>query len=206
MPYKAEFALFIVLASLAALFFLWLFFYPPLRRHFRKTHTVRAYFKTVNRIAEDNDYYLINNFKSHTRDSTTFHIDHLLIGNKFIYCIRDRYYDGALSAKPEDGSWIYYHGKTAKYIDNPMQLNELRVERLALMSGISRSIFVSIVLINDDCWITPFDNVDTGSYLVSLKMLPKLIQMLEATDIEPLDQWEVERVVKDLATLKENEK
>ena len=205
MPYKAELTLFIVLAVIATLFFLFLFLYPPIKKSFYKHHTVRAYYKKVARIAEDNDFYLINNFKSHTTDSLTFHIDHLLVGDKYIYCIRDRYYDGALSAKEEDESWIYYQGKNAKYIDNPMRMNELRVEKLALMSGIKRDIFVSIVLINDDCWITPLSNTVSRSYLSSLAMLPKIIKTLESDDVPPLDQWAVERVVSDFATLKNNE-
>lgn len=204
MPYVAELALYIVVCVLAALFLLFLFLGGPIRIFLYRHHTVRMYYRHVNRVAQDNDYYLINNFKSKTAESESFHIDHLLIGNKFIYCIRDRYYEGALSANPQDNSWIYYRAKNTDYISNPMKRNELRTERLSLITGIERDIFISIVLINDDCYMGPFDNDSPDSFLVSVSLFPKLIAMLESQDVQPLDEWEVQRVVADFATLKRN--
>ena len=205
MPYPAELALIIVCTVLAAGLLLFLLFFSPVKRYLYKRHTVRMYYKTISRIAEDRDFYLINDFKSTTGSDETFHIDHLLVGNKYIYCIRDRYYPGALSAQPEDKSWIYYKRKTAQYIDNPMLKNVVRTERLSLITGIPRDIFVSIVLINDDCYLSPFENDGGNSFLITLKTLPQLIAILEGReDVEPLDEWEVQRVVADFAELKRN--
>ncbi|MBQ9457974.1 MAG: NERD domain-containing protein [Bacilli bacterium] len=204
MPYPAELTLLIVVTVIAAGFLATLFFYGPIKRWLYAHMTVRMYYSKVKRIAEDHDYYLINNFKSRTNDDESFHIDHLLVGNKYIYCIRDRYYPGALSAQPDDKSWIYYKRKNAQYIDNPMLKNVVRTERLALVSGISRNIFISIVVINDDCYLSPFDNQQKDSYLISLKTLPALIAQLESEDVPALDEWEVERVVADFAELKRN--
>ena len=203
MPYPAELALFIVVAVLSGLLLLFLFLYRPVRRYFFTHHTVRAYYRRIVKIAEDHDFYLINNFKSKTSDSEVFHIDHLLVGNKFIYCIRDRYYEGALTAKEEDPTWILYLKKGSKYIPNPMTRNQVRTERLSLITGIESDIFISIVLINDDCLTTPFESNSEDSFLVSMKALPALIEELESRDVPPLDSWEVERVVADFATLKD---
>lgn len=202
MPYPAELALYIVICVLAGVLILGLFLYHPLKRFFYRRHLVRSYYRKILRIAQDHDYYLINNFKSKTADEEAFHIDHLLVGDKYIYCIRDRYYEGALSAKASDPTWILYLRKGVKYIPNPMMRNQVRMEWLSLISGIEPSIFVSIVLINDDCYMAPFDNKAGDSFLVSLKMLPELIAMLESRDVPPLDPWEVERVVADFASLK----
>lgn len=205
MPYPAELALFIVVSVLAGILLLVLFLYRPVRRYLFTHHTVRAYYRKIVKIAEDNDYYLINNFKSKTSDSEVFHIDHLLVGAKYIYCIRDRFYEGSLAAKPLDPTWILYTKKGSTYISNPMLRNQVRTERLSLITGIDPSIFVSIVLINDDCYMAPFENTQPDSYLVSLKMLPELIEILESQDVPPLDEWEVERVVADFASLKRSE-
>ena len=55
------------------------------------------------------------------------------------------------------------------------------------MSGIDMKLFISIVLINDDCLITPFESTKDNSFLVSLKQLPKLIEAIESRDVEILD-------------------
>ncbi len=205
MPYPAEFALFIVVSIISGVFILALFLVDPIRHYFKVHHTVRAYYPKMKRIAEDNDYYLINDFASRTSDEETFHIDHLLVGNKYIYCIRDRYYEGALTAKENDPTWVHYGRKGSKYISNPMMRNLVRMEYLSLISGIDNSMFISIVVINDDCFTQPFDSESGDSFLVSLKRLPLLIEDLEARDVPPLDGWEVERVVNDFAALKARE-
>lgn len=205
MPYPAEFALFIVASIFGGVLILALFLADPIRRYFKVHHTVRAYYPKIKRIAEDNDYYLINDFASRTSDEETFHIDHLLVGNKYIYCIRDRYYEGALKAKESDPTWVHYGRKSSKYISNPMMRNLVRMEYLSLISGIDNSMFISIVVINDDCYTMPFESESRDSFLVCMKALPFLIKELEERDVPPLDSWEVERVVNDFAALKARE-
>lgn len=206
MPYPAELTLFIVVCVLLGVFVLLLLFYRPVQRFFRRHYTVRAYYRAIYRIAQDHDYYLINNFKSRTADSETFHIDHLLVGAKYIYCLRDRYYEGAISAKADDPTWILYHKGGSAYISNPMLRNQVRAERLSLITGIDPDVFISIVVINDDCYMAPFENTKDDSFLISLKGLAGLIKMLESREnVGTLDEWEVERVVNDFAALKKSE-
>ena len=176
---------FVSLTICAALFLAWVL-YGPIKRFLMKHYTVRMYYRKVNRIVLDNDFYLINNFENKTGDET-FHIDHIVIGEKFIYCIRDRYFDGALVVKEDNDGWLYYHGRKKNIVPNSLSMNLLRVERLSLMSGIDQKLFVSIVVINDDCLITPFELTRENSFLVSLKRLPKLIDYIESQDVEILD-------------------
>ena len=186
MPLMVEYSIYFVSLTICAVLFLIWVLYGPVKRFLMKRYTVRMYYRKVNRIVLDNDFYLINNFVNKTGDET-FHIDHIVIGEKFIYCIRDRYFDGALVVKEDNDGWLYYHGKKKTIVPNSLSMNLLRVERLSLMSGIDQKLFVSIVLINDDCLITPFDLTRENSYLVSLKRLPKLIDYIESQDVEILD-------------------
>ncbi|MBR1846391.1 MAG: NERD domain-containing protein [Bacilli bacterium] len=199
MPYNVELTLFIVLASVAGLAFLFWFLYGPIKRFLYAHYTVRMYYKRVYRVALDNDFYLINEFTNRTAELEEFHIDHILIGNKFFYCIRDRYYDGAIAAKEDNPSWIFFHKEKGEYITNPMELNKLRVQRLSLMSGIDEKLFVSIVLINDDCFLTPFQPKSGNSFLSSLKDFPKLIEELEAREEDPLNPWDIAVAARDFS-------
>lgn len=186
MPLMVEYAIFYVaLTIVSALFLLWVL-YGPIKRFLMKRRTVRMYYRKVNRVVLDHDFYLINCFENRTGDES-FHIDHIVIGEKYIYCIRDRYFDGAVVVKEDNAGWLYYHGRKKTIVPNPMAMNLLRMERLSLMSGIDQKLFISIVIINDECLITPFTSKRDDSFLVSLKHFPKLIDYLESRDVESLD-------------------
>ena len=204
MPYIVELTLFIVLATATGLGFCFWFLYGPIKRFLYRHHTVRMYYRRVYRVALDNDFYLINNFSNRTAELEEFHIDHILIGNKYFYCIRDRYYDGALAAKEDNPSWIFFRKSRGCYITNPLTMNKLRVQRLSLMSGIDERMFISIVLINDDCYLTPFQSESSDNYLSSLKDFPKLIEQLESRDVDPLDERAVAVAARDFAELNQS--
>lgn len=205
MPKQVELVLFVVLASLAALLFLYLFLSGPIRRLYYRHNTVRAYYRKVYKVALERDFLLINKFSNRTAELEEFHVDHILCGEKYFYCIRDRYYAGAVAAKEDDESWIYFHARKSEYIKNPMMLNKLRVQRLSLMSSIKEEDFISIVLINDDCLITPIEgDLEHGnSFLSSLRDFPKLIDQLESRDVDPLDEYAVSVAARDFAELNE---
>ena len=207
MPKSVELVLFVVCAVAAGLFFLFVFLYGPVKRFVYKHHTIRAYYRKVYRVAQERDLLLVNKFANRTAEFEEFHIDHILFGTKYFYCIRDRYYDGAIAAKEEDESWIFFHKKKTEYIKNPMMVNKLRLQRLSLMSGIDEKFFISVVLINDDCLITPVEgDLEQGdSFLSSLREFPKLIDRLEARDVNPLDERSVAVAARDFAALNESD-
>ncbi len=205
MPKNVELVLYIVCAIAVFLLFLFWFLYAPIKRFFYKHNTVRAYYRRIYKVALERDFYLVNKFANRTADLEEFHIDHILFGNKYFYCIRDRYYPGALAAKEEDESWIFFHKKKHEFIKNPMMVNKLRLQRLSLMSGIEEKFFISIVLINDDCLLTPLNSQSEDSFLVSLRDFPKLIDQLESRDVDPLDERSVAVAARDFADLNESD-
>ena len=203
MPYAVELSLFIVSASLATLLFLTLLLYPSFRRISYKHNTIYAYYKKIYRVALDEDFYLINAFKNKTADEEEFHIDHILIGNKFIYCIRDRYYDGAIRAKEKDQSWVFYSKKNKKgeIIPNPLRMNALRVDRMSLMTNLDKKLFISVILVNDDCLISPYEVTYPNNFVVSLKNFSSFIREKESLPIEPMDPRALDVAAKDIAQL-----
>lgn len=209
MSHFVELTIYIVSASLLGVFFLFLFLHSPIKRFLYERRTIRMYYGKVHRVTLDNDFYLINKWAlAIGEDDSGVHIDHIIFGDKFIYVVKDRYYHGAISAKPDDQSWIYYLGKRKKkYIDNPLILNHVRADRLSLASGLSRSYFVSIVLVNDDCLVTPFKNTTNDNFLVPLSKLGKFIEAKEKSkDVDAFTPDELAIAVRDLAELNQNGK
>ena len=153
--------------------------------------------------AEINDYYLINNLILRNNEQVICQIDHCLFGEKFIYVIKDRYYRGAIKGDKEDNIWIFYDkkGKTFE-MENPMKVNELRVEKLSLMTQIDSSFFISIVVINDDAIVKNMENMSSNdSYIVSRKKLPKLIKSIESRDVRKIDEKQLNFAVQDISRL-----
>lgn len=204
-PFSVRLTIFVVVAVVVSALTLFIMFYGPVKRWLYKHFTVRMYYKTVRRVTYDNDYLLINDFRNKVGSKENFTIDHLMAGDKYFYVIRDRYYPGAISAKEDDAKWLYYKGKKKQIINNPMMLNRLRVEHLALLSNVDVKYFISIVLVNDDCLMTPMDCTCNDSFLVSLKKFPKLIKIIESSsDVEPLQKESVAAAMKDFAKLNLN--
>ena len=207
MNYWVRLTIFVVAAVLAAAVFLFVFLRGPLKRYAWRHHTVRMFYKKIHQVALDYDFYLINNLVLKVGDDDFVHIDHVLLGDKFIYVIKDRYYEGAVSAKENDPSWIYYGNfKEKKYFDNPMRINKIRLERLSISSGIKPAFLISLVVVNDDCFVTPFINSSKDSYLVSLSRLGKLIGSIEERPVPPFTPEALKQTANDLHELNANEK
>lgn len=182
---------------------IFLIVYPFAKRRYQFKNFKKIYYKKIRAIAEINDYYLINNLILRNNEQVICQIDHCLFGEKFIYVIKDRYYRGAIKGDKEDNIWIFYDkkGKTFE-MENPMKVNELRVEKLSLMTQIDSSFFISIVVINDDAIVKNMENMSSNdSYIVSRKKLPKLIKSIESRDVKKIDEKQLNFAVQDISRL-----
>ncbi|MDD7622129.1 MAG: nuclease-related domain-containing protein [Candidatus Onthovivens sp.] len=182
---------------------IFLIVYPFAKRRYQFKNFKKIYYKKIRSIAEINDYYLINNLILRNNEQVICQIDHCLFGEKFIYVIKDRYYRGAIKGDKEDNIWIFYDkkGKTFE-MENPMKVNELRVEKLSLMTQIDSSFFISIVVINDDAIVKNMENMSSNdSYIVSRKKLPKLIKSIESRDVKKIDEKQLNFAVQDISRL-----
>ena len=100
--------IFIVVASIVLAILLFLAFYLPLHSHHKKKKFQEYYYKKINSIVHEFDYYLINNFVFKVENGKLAHVDHIIFAEKYIYLIFDYYYDGDLQGNIEDKSLIYF--------------------------------------------------------------------------------------------------
>lgn len=198
--------IFIVSCVLGGALLLYLFLSPLIKSYLYKHFTLKMYYKKIKKVVYDHDFYLINKWSLEMGEGDQgVHIDHLIFGEKYIYVIKDRYYEGALSAKADDKSWVYYFSpKKKKYIDNPLILNHIRADRLSLSSGLDRSYFISVTLINDDCFLPPFKNESKTDYLIPLSKLGKFIDAREKDDVHSFSPKELSAAVNELSELNQH--
>jgi hypothetical protein len=193
---------FIVAVILTSLLFLLLFFYKPVKAFIFRHNVSKVFYSRVMKLAKYNDFYLINDLKIKVGGEDFVTIDHVLGGDKFIYLITDCYFEGALSAKREDQNWIYYKkGGKKERILNPLFTNAKAVDHLSIASGINSSFLVGIVLVNDDCFVTPFDNVEGSSFFTPLSKLKDVIAAFEKKDVKPFVKEELWQTIHDLYDL-----
>ncbi|MFA5235618.1 MAG: nuclease-related domain-containing protein [Bacilli bacterium] len=192
----------IALIALVVFSLLWIIV-PILRRRYIANHLVPHFGKRIYHIALYNDFYLINQINLKLDDANEAHIDHLLFGEKYIYVIKDRYYDGALTGQERDVNWMFYprFNRRGKYITNPFLLNRVRVEKLALVTGLDQHFFINVIVTNDQCLLDDIVANDKATYIVKLKKLEKLIKTIEEREIAPIEPDQLDRAVKDIHRL-----
>ncbi len=154
------------------------------------------YYKRLYRLAMDKDYYLINNFIFKIDDSHVGRIDHILFGDKYIYLINDSYFDGDIEGKENDRSLILINKVGKKYyVDNPIIDNRNILTKLAIVTGIDKSLLISISLINDNCHsgvVTSSKN----SYIIQSNKMKYLIKAIESRPIGNINAKELANAVK----------
>ncbi len=197
---------FIALAILLVIAVLFFTIYPFVKKTGWKNNFVEKYGKSVYKLANHEDFYLINTLVFKGSDGNTFQIDHLLITEKYFFIIKDYYFDGKIEGKVDDSNWIYYFGNPNKpkkaFVDNPLFANRNRMSQLSILTNIDKSIMASIILVNDDCIISNIVTNNESEFIVKRKDLKKFVKSMDSNEnIGRLDQEELTYTVHDLARM-----
>jgi hypothetical protein len=201
-------AIIIFVLSSISLGSLLLLLLPSIKDWIYKHRYMEIFHKTIMRIAEDQDYQLINPVLFKLDDSTFLKIDHLLFGDKFIYVIKDEYYNGALLGKLKDQNWLFHHfdKQKGKYVKNPFMVNARRIEKLSLLTQLNENLFVSIIVVNDEAMIDRVSRGESLSFMVSIKKLPRVIAAFEDRNVMKLDAEKTQLAVNSIYRLSEENK
>ena len=81
----------------------------------------------LKKFAIDHDFPLLSDVVFEIREKEFIKIDHIMIGNKYIYVIACKTYYGYLNAKAIDEKWVLYKREKMLHVDNPLKNNEIRV-------------------------------------------------------------------------------
>jgi hypothetical protein len=164
-------------------------FYPWLKDTYASTHLNEVFNRLLYKTIHLYDYYLIPNVKIKLPGNEPVTIDHLVFGDKFIYAIKDLYFKGGLLGNAKDKEWQYFPFKHKKndsqYIPNPFLINQKRIEKLSIVTGLDQRLFISIILVNNKAIIDhiPFSN--DYEYIVNIRRFKKLLRAIEARDVPP---------------------
>lgn len=197
---------FVIIVPIILFIFLVLCLYFPISGAYRRKFFQIHFYKKVYRVALDNDYYLINQFVFKIDSSKNATVDHILFGNKYIYAIISKYYQGDLIGKYADKSLIFISHKGKKcYTDNPYNEAKFLTSKLSSSTGIDASLMIGIVLINDDCKVA-VQSESKQFYIIQRKRFAALIKAIESRPVEAINEAQLAKAVQSIAKLNKRKK
>ncbi len=197
---------FIIIVPIVVLLFLTICIYVSASSAYRRKHFQIHFYKQVYKVALNNDYYLINQFIFKVDSSKNATVDHILFGNKYIYVIVSKYYQGDLVGKYLDKSLIFISHKGKKcYTDNPINEVKLLASKLSSSTSIDASLMIGIVLVNDDCKVA-VQSESKQFYIIQRKRLAALIKAIESRPINSINENQLAKAVQSIAKLNKRKK
>jgi hypothetical protein len=185
---------------------LFLLLLPVFKDAYAKRYLNRIFNRFIYRYVENKDFYLIPFVKVKLPGNKDVIIDHLVFGNKYIYAIKDLYFMGGLLGKGSDKEWAYYeyknnNQKDYKYIPNPFLINKQRIDKLALVTGLDPTLFISIILVNNQAMINRIPVSEDNQFIVNIRSLGKLIDASESREVPPFNMMTLSKAVLDINTM-----
>ncbi len=194
----------IIIYSLAIVITLFIFFYPIVKKYLDLHCFHRMMQRRVYRITKNYDFCLLQNHTIPFDSGHSIKFDHIIFGDKYFYCIADKSWNGSVLGSYRDDNWILYEKNKdhRQYVKNPLKINQSRINKLSIMTGIDREIFINIVVVNDDCLFHCVSLRSDYVYIVHASDLEKTIIDIEKRNVQPFDSSEIEKVVAEINQLK----
>ena len=190
---------FFIIAPAVISIFLAICLYFPISHAYNRKHFQIHYYKRVYKVALENDYYLINQFLFKVDSSKLANVDHILFGNKYIYVITSKYYQGDLIGKYHDKSLIFISHKGKKcYTDNPFNQAKYLASKLSSSTGIDASLMIGIILVNDDCKVA-VQSDSKQFYIIQRKRFASLIKAIESRPVGEINPTQLQKAVQSIA-------
>ena len=195
---------FVIVVPIAVVLFLAIVLYFPISARYKRKHFQVRFYKRVYKVALESDFYLINQFYFKVDSNKLAKVDHILFGEKYIYVILGKYYEGDLVGKSSDKSLIFISHKGKKcYTDNPINQSKQLASKLSSSTGLDASLLIGITLINDDCKVE-VQSESKQFYIIQRKRFPALIKAIESRPVPNINEAQLAKAVQSIA--KENKR
>ena len=190
---------FIIIVPIVLILFSAVCLYFPISHAYNRKHFQIHYYKRVYKVALENDYFLINQFVFKIDSTKLANVDHILFGNKYIYVLSSKYYQGDLVGKYHDKSLIFISHRGKKcYTDNPFNQVKTLASKLSSSTGIDASLMIGIVLVNDDCKVA-VQSDSKQFYIIQRKRFASLIKAIESRPVCDINQNQLQKAVLSIA-------
>lgn len=184
---------YISLAIIAIAVVFILLFYLIFRNFYEAKHIKELTYRSLYRLANKNDYLLLNNYRIPIDDKNVGFIDHILITKKFIVLINDFSISGVVSGDYKSEELVNVKKKT-EIIANPLNYNINLTKRLSLFNDLDHSFLRGLVIINNDSKIM-INNSNEQFQLIRRKDIAKTVSKFDQSSIGDLNEESVVKFI-----------
>lgn len=142
-----------------------------------KNKRIRRYFK---KYVNKNDYLYLYDLCLRIAEGKYLYVDHLILGDRFIYAISTKFYYGFLTGKDIDEKWVLSDGKTTQIVDNPLLVNEFKLKYLSRIMEVDVDNLVNIVLLSKTCKVDSIEISNPNYNLCEEDTVLNIIQRHES--------------------------
>lgn len=133
----------------------------------------------LKKFAIDHDFPLLSDVVIQVRENKYVKIDHIMIGNKYIYVIACKCYYGYLNAKAIDEKWVLYRRDKLVHIENPLKNNEKRIKILSSLLDNSLEDFVNIIYLSKPVVASKIEGSKKKEFVLFEDDFEKFIEVYE---------------------------
>ena len=151
--------------------------------------------RKIRKYSKDKDFLFLSDVFLPIENNNAIMIDNIIFGNKYIYVIAQKHWEGNLKGFEYDTKWLLSSKTITKYIDNPLLSNRFKVVTLLkFLKEKDEDNIINIIAINDktkfkDIQAQPLENV------VKMSELFKTIDEYEKNSpFNDIKDEEIERV------------
>lgn len=134
----------------------------------------------LKKFAIDHDFPLLSDVVIQIREDKYIKIDHIMIGNKYIYVIACKCYYGYLNAKAVDEKWVLYRRDKLMHIENPLKNNDKRIKILSnLLENTTMDDFVNIIYLSKPVVASQIQGSNKKEFVLFEDDFEKFIEVYE---------------------------
>ena len=151
--------------------------------------------RKIRKYALNRDFLFLSDVFIPVNNEKAVIIDNIIFGNKYIYVVSQKHWEGTLKGFEYDTKWMIMHKEQTQYVDNPLISNRYKVHVLLNFLGEKEEEnVVNIIAINDRTSFEEF-NVPALESIVKMNKLFKTIDEFEKTStLNDIKEEEIERI------------
>ena len=165
------------------------------KHYYGKNPKNRKLDRKIKKYARDRDFLFLTDVFLPVDNNRAILIDDIILGNKYIYVISQKHWDGYIKGFEYDTKWLLSAKIRTVYVDNPLIGNRYKVQ--TLMKFLKEKNDENIVNIVSLCNKTKLNNIQTQPLenVVQMKHLFKLIDDYEKNSpFNDIKEEELERI------------
>lgn len=187
----------IIIVSLITIGYTILILWPFIKERMEKRTFLKSFYTDVYQLAIDKDFYVINDVVLEI-DTKFIHFNHILFGDKYIYCICDHYYDGPLSGKFTDQQWfLYKNNGQLDHIKNPLLLHRARLSYVTSALR-AEELFIGLCVVNESCLVDEIKDAPEYLNVINEKDFKEYINKKEKENVPPINSIQLDSLVQQI--------